>query len=360
MAAPLPLEFEDQLNLPKYFTYEERNLDYNGRFSIRLTQREMQAVRLRITVGPRFYPSAPYSNLGYNPRKTMTCRYTAWSGSRGVVRDGRIEFEPTVIVDWRNEGAITRFYSAVMTKIMFQAMNAVQLAAVESYPAIGLAWAAAYVVSSQARNLELQNLLADEDCVATDVVFPQVQAEFLLPAFACPETLWKFVPDVEGQWHTVKIETWYLPNCAALAIAQPSAPGEETAADPDQEGNAPSPGGEPPDPDDESPRDPRSANDDYSTAPPLEPEEPPTEPVLSRVDYVIAYRDSPSGSNTTGCVFLAPPNPVLERIQNGPTPEYERIRIRGTGVDGQEYIVGIENATPTNVITGVSIVTVPC
>lgn len=305
------------------FTTEERTVTHVGNFSLRLTEAEMNAYRIQVIVAPFYVGFRPYENRAYNPIRSLFLRGTAWSQDVGVTRDFMIQYASQVIMDYRNEGMLTRWWQTVLFWFALKREALSSLLVAEQLGAIpGLSFAT-YTNSAPVKALEWQNFL-----MASEI--PERQAEDGTPVlpvlgFAPPETLWKFSPDQPDIWTQATVKVWYLPEIPTLPIALPSAEQEEPDSSPDSQapGDFPT-SGEPPDPSDESPRDPRNSEDDYTSAP--DPEEPPEEPsepqnVIVSVSGNYGWR-SPEGIEVAGgaigfaCgTFRSPPVPIAKAGQ---------------------------------------------
>lgn len=277
------------------FTTEERVLTYQGDWSIRLTEKELNAYRIQVIVAPTYIPFRPYENLGYNPPQSVFLRGTAWSQDVGITRKFLVEWRSQIVMDYRNEGALTRWWTTVLFWWRMKREALASLLIAEQLAAIpGLSFPI-YEARAPILNVEWQAYVMDSG-------IPEGQVQDgtpILPVlgFAPPETLWKFVAEQPGIWSQVTVKTWYLPPIPSLPIAEPSANEEEpnSNADGQPPTDVPTPG-QPPDPSDESPYDPRNGANDYSTAPPPEEDED-EDPVLIFITIVGEYgTETPQGT----------------------------------------------------------------
>lgn len=337
--------FEETPDEP-LFTINERKSLYNTDFSVRLTEQELNAYRVQVVVCLKFNPQQRSVNLMYNPERSMYARYTAWSQDVGVVRDGLIQYPCQIIMDYRNEGMLTRWYRTFINLELASGTNFAIAAVVDSLASTPLQ-VANYTTKVAEYILETQQRL--QGAGLSEAGTPQSPFKFVLPGFAPPETLWKFVSDIPETWYEVNIKTWNLPQIDWLQIAPPSANEEEPNSDPDSEngeGSRPSQG-DPPAPSEETPRDPRNNPDDYATAPELNPE-----PVVPTGPFFVQYRDaqvrdrgsgivSGGNLNATGCFYgnnIAPQIVTFDTSQQNGQVQWT---IDGQGTQGQFVRVNI-------------------
>ena len=266
-----------------WFLIEERTLNYQDAWSIRLTEKELNAARVQVVVSPYYVSFRADANLEYNPRKSVFLRGTAWSQDIGVTRDFLVHFRSQVIMDYRNEGMLTRFWMNVLTAFRDRLsalqglLVAQQLQTIPPFVSYGI-----YVPGAVTLDAEYESYLDESN------MCPQVREDgvHLLPSlgFAPPETVWKFTPDRPGIWSQVTVKIWLLRDFSSLPIAPIGVDDEEPNSNSDGQNNQATPDpGTPPDPAEESPYDPRNGEDDYSTAPPPEPDPEEPEPYQIRV-----------------------------------------------------------------------------
>lgn len=308
------------------FEKESRVLTYNGDSSVRLTERELNAYRVRVVLAPFYSSWKPNSNLTYTPPREFFGRLTHWNGSNGVIKDSFLQWQRQVVFDWRNEGMLTRYWNAILAELYFPVVktNVLALAETLGEAFVNPAIAPLFNVNYNERTVELWAAQLATGVVATRAGFPQP----FLPqwGFPPPESLWKLQSDREFLWCQWEVDSWHLPEFPGLSIDPPGAAQNDENSNGDSEvpENRPTPG-EPPAPEDESPADPRNLPEDYSTAEPEEPEEP-DEPVNVVVTVQPGWGWQLAGQPdivstevfTTTCgEYVSVPAPVMELLDQG-------------------------------------------
>lgn len=293
----IPPELQEEFAPTPPFTYLSRQLEYNSDCSIRLTPQELGAARVRVTVETLYIPSVGYKNLKFRPEKGFYGRITHHQGSSGVIKESQFQWPKQIVFDWRNEGLLTRHWSAVLAELYFPVVKTNVLSAVESDPTIGIAWAPLYSGAYNARTAELWAAQADTG----------IFSEFgeggrpILPmwCFAPPEWLWKFKAEPEGVWTKWTIESWLLIQFPGIAIGTPNGDATEPDSDSGGENNEAPSESDPPDPESESPADPRSDQNDYTSAqPPVNPDPDPPDGVEVAITITkgARWRDTEGGN----------------------------------------------------------------
>lgn len=290
----------EQEDFPLFDT-KERTLTYRNRFSLRLTEEEMNAYRIQVIVSPVYASQRGSENLEYAPPRGNWARFTAWSQDVGVVRSGLLQFPTNVIFDWRNEGMLTRWWQAALFWISAN-LEAGRVTALASgllvLPGFQILYDGAVLAQTVAFNEYLQSTGIPSETPEGSV--PALR----IPAFAPPETLWKFVADFEEIWFQATVKIWYIAANPNLPIELPTPEGEEPESNSDGQGNNVPSGGEPPADEDESPLDPRNDAGDYDTAQPEEPEQPPDGVEVS----ITITQGAVWTDNETGQSFAEPDN----------------------------------------------------
>jgi len=302
------------------FQKESRVLTYQGDSSVRLTERELNAYRIRVVLAPFYSAWRPNANLQYTPPRELYGRVTHHNGSNGVIKDSLLQYQRQVIFDWRNEGMLTRYWSAILAELYFPVVKMNVLALAESigegllFPQVPIL----YNVNLNERQLELWATqlttgIYEETGEGGRPILPQW-------GWPPPESLWKLQADRLGLWCQWEVDSWHLPVFPGISIAGPDAANNDENSNGDSESPEPRPTpGQPPDPEDESPSDPRNLPEDYSTAEPEEPEEPP-EPVNAYIsisgDYGIEFPSGVRAPGATGqqtfCVAVTQPPPTIQ------------------------------------------------
>jgi hypothetical protein len=312
-----PEQYQENNRSP-FWLKEERELRYYDEFSIRLTERELSAAKIRISVLTEYANVNRSSNKEYNPEKSLFARYTAWCDDFRVTRDGFLQYPYQVLFEYVNENFIQNGWANALTKITASNLLTVQrtlAAGIGNFdpPAVvAMATENLAVRTQQAEELAERGLLTiREPGLGQSLVFKN-------PSFPPPEVLWKITSDKPDSQFVTLVEAWFWPLNEADTGEQDAPAQEQPESD---SSNTPQPlpganGQEPLPPEEESQQDPRSSPDDYASAPEFvpEPENPPGRffPYVTLSGTLIGVSQiwSASGSLPTGggCIeFLSRP-----------------------------------------------------
>lgn len=302
-----PFETDEDTSL---FKINSRTETYQDDFAVRLTEAELNAIRVQVIVEVIFNPSSRSVNFAYNPERTVYGRIVHGTNDFLVIRDSLIQYPSQRVYEYRNEAMLTRMYLAFLDRLGVASLQTHASAIVAS------------MVSAGADVEQFNGIIVplNEETVQRLTAAKLVELQpggqplkFIPLGFQPEETYWKFTTDIPGTWFQVTVKRWEWELPAWMPIAQPDPEKEDPDPSPDSESpetpSAPTPGA-PPAPGEESPQDPRTRPEDYSSAPPFEEEPPPVRRLVKMV-YTVSFDNGDRISGDTGCVFLAPPNPAL-------------------------------------------------